>query len=98
MNTAQMRMTLGPAIVVVHATAFAKIMLFTELTLSPPQRFDVAMLLIPVTVAYFMAVVRSAVRNKASSEPGPSITLEYLVIAILVSIMFLGALLFAVFS
>jgi hypothetical protein len=98
MSASLLRTTVGLAVVLVHCVAFAKLMLFSEYELSPPQRFDVAMILIPVTSAYFMAVVRSAIRNKLNVEPALKVSTEYSAIVCIVTAMFLGALLYAVFS
>jgi hypothetical protein len=77
--------------------AFFGVVSWQRQYIEPDVRLDVAMLLMPITATYFMAVVRSAVqrRNVRGSD---CVTAEYGVIVGLVTLAFCGALLYITFS
>jgi len=66
----------------------------------PPgaDRLDLALLLIPVSAGYFVAVVRSAIQNQSINETVTLVNMNYVVIVLSVTLFFCGALLFFVFS
>jgi hypothetical protein len=84
-------MIIGTSVILVHIFSFAMIMFFKAEWLSMSQRIDVALVLLPVTATYFMAVVKSAVDEQKNLEPGPPVNLNYVVVVFLVTTTFLAA-------
>ncbi len=55
------------------------------------QRLDMALVLLPVTATYFMAVVKSAVDRQYDFNPGALVNINYVLIVFLVNGAFLAA-------
>jgi hypothetical protein len=85
------RLIVGVLVIGVHIFSFAMIMFFKTEWLSISQRTDVALLLLPVTATYVMAIVKSAVDNKSTLDFGDPVNLNYVVVVFLVTAAFLTA-------
>ncbi|MDE3747367.1 hypothetical protein [Methylobacterium radiotolerans] len=82
---------IGLSVVVVHIFSFAMIMFFKSEWMSMTQRIDVALVLLPVTSTYFMAVVKTAVDDKEKFDDSPRVNLNYILVVFLVTGSFLAA-------
>ena len=93
MHRQLVRLIVGLAVVVVHLFSFAVIMFFKTEWATMSQRLDLAMVLLPVTATYFMAVVKSAVDEQADQNLGRVVNVNYVTIVFLVTGSFLTAVL-----
>jgi hypothetical protein len=87
----RVRLVVGLAVVVVHVFSFAVIMFFKTEWATTSQRSDLALVLLPVTATYFMAVVKSAVEEQSDFELGRLVNVNYVTIVFLVTGAFLAA-------
>jgi hypothetical protein len=92
----QVRLFVGLAVVLVHLFSFATIMFFKADWTTVSQRLDLAMVLLPVTATYFMAIVKSAVDEQSDMDIGRKVNFNYIAIVFLVTGAFLAALIFVV--
>jgi hypothetical protein len=93
------RLTVGLIVIVAHATAFFGIVVWQSKYIPvPSDRLDVAMLMLPVTAAYFVAVIRSAIGRRGAAGHEPPDNLNYVVIVLGVTLLFCGTLVYFVFS
>lgn len=83
-------------ILIAHAASFFWIMWVKAEWTSPAQRQDIALLLLPLTAAYFVAIVRSAIDEKNNSMNGPPVNLFYSLVVITVTVITISALIFTI--
>jgi len=99
MDRELVRLIVALSIILTHIIAFLGIIVWQgEYITSPTERLDVAMLLVPVSSGYFVAVVRSAIQRQDAISGSDRVNLNYVVIVLLVTFAFCGALIFFVFS
>jgi hypothetical protein len=91
MHRQRVRLLIGSAVVLVHLFSFAMIMFFKNEWATMSQRIDLAMVLLPVTATYFMAIVKSAVDEQGDLELGRLVNLNYVIIVCFVTGAFLAA-------
>ena len=91
------RIAIGRAVIIVHAVCFV-IIYFKDEYLSRDQKLDVALLFMPLTAAYVVAVVRSAIDEKLNNDASPKMNLNYSVVVILVTAISLFGLLTTVLN
>jgi hypothetical protein len=98
MNRDYVRLMVGVIVIGTHLIAFFGIIVWQSqyIPLST-DRLDVAMLLIPVSAGYFVAVVRSAIQFQDVKSTGRYVNINYVVIVLIVTIAFCGTLLYFVF-
>lgn len=90
------RIGVGLGVILVHATCFIIIFFGKDAYLSPPQKIDVALLFMPITAAYLVAVVRSAVENSVPTNASTPVNLNYALVVLLVTLITLLGLLWTV--
>ncbi|MDP3075890.1 hypothetical protein [Bradyrhizobium sp.] len=100
MNIEVMRLVVGLIVLATHIVAFFGIVVWQSGYIPvATERLDLALLLVPVSAGFFLAVVRSAVQNRkamiAAAEP---VGVNYVAVVTTVALAFSGALLFFVFS
>lgn len=88
---------LGLLILLTHVLSFFGIV-FWQSYISSDDRLDVAMLLFPITAAYFVAIVRSAITRQDVVDTVRKVTTNYLLIVGVTSVAFCLALLSFVFG
>ena len=88
------RIIIGASIIVVHAICYVLIMFQKGDYFTAAQRVDLGLLFVPVTSAYFVAVVRSAIEEQGRKTLSRTVNLNYCVIVSLVTILALGGLVF----
>jgi len=98
MNKEYFRLGIGVAIILVHAACFLVIFYGKDDYLTPRQKIDVALLFMPITAAYTVAVVRAAVENSNLIPVPTKVSLNYAVIVLLVTVITLFGLLWTVVS
>ena len=99
MNRDYVRLIVGIIIIGTHVVAFWAIVVWQRQYIpDPTERIDVAMLLLPVSAGYFLAVVRSAIQFQDVANSGRRVNLNYIVVVFLVTFAFCSALLYFVFS
>jgi hypothetical protein len=98
MKKESFRIGVGIAIIVAHATCFVTIFYFKDEYLTSSQKIDVALLFMPITAAYVVAVVRSAVENSMTTDASPAVNLNYALIVLLITIVTLLGLIWTVIS
>jgi hypothetical protein len=89
------RIGIGVAVIAVHTICFFMIY-YKDAYLSPSQKLDVALLFMPITTAYVVAIVKSAIDEKGTKGLGPSVNLNYAIIVILFTVITLVGLLITV--
>src|SRR5262245_50873813 len=96
MRREHFRIIIGVAVIAVHALCFAVIMFFKEDALTDQQRLDVALLFVPITAAYVVAIVRSAIEEQATPGQTNRVNLNYCIIVSLFTGLALAGLLWTV--
>jgi hypothetical protein len=74
------RYMVGAAVIVVHAACFVAIIYFKDDAFTQPQRIDLGLLLLPITAAYVVAIVRSAIVEQSNPAVGRPVSLNYCII------------------
>lgn len=93
------KLIVGLSVILTHLIALFGIIVWKSTYIpDAAERLDVAMLLVPVSAGYFVAVIRSAIQNQTVRNEGKLVNWNYTVIVLLVTIAFCGALLYFVFS
>ncbi|MET2825830.1 hypothetical protein [Mesorhizobium shangrilense] len=92
------RMGIGVSVIAVHAICFAIIFFGKDAYLSSAQKIDVALLFMPITAAYVVAIVRNAVDNATAAADSSKVNLNYALIALLITVITLLGLLWTVIS
>jgi hypothetical protein len=99
MNRESVRLIVGMSVIVTHIVAFLGIVVWQkDYITSPAERLDVAMLLVPVSAGYFVAVVRSAIQRQDVIDERKPVNLNYIVVSLLVTFAFCGTLIYFVFN
>jgi hypothetical protein len=99
MNKEHFRLGIGVSVILVHAACFLLIFYAKDEYLSPRQKIDVALLFMPITAAYVVAVVRTALDEGSDLQFASSkVSLNYLVIVTLITAICLLGLLWTVHS
>ena len=99
MNRDTVKFLVGAGILLSHAVAFFGIVAWkSEYIPAALDRLDVAMILVPVTAGYFLAVVRSAIANQSTTEPVRRVNGNYAFVVLFVTVIFCAALLYMVFQ
>jgi hypothetical protein len=86
------------SVIVVHIVAFATIMMFKNDWTSPSQRFDFASVLLPITAAYLVAIVKNAIDEQFVIDTTAPVNAYYVSVVLSVTASFLFAILFVVFE
>jgi len=98
MHKEHVRMAIGLAVIVVHAMCLGIIYFFKDAYLSQSQKLDVALLFMPITAAYVVAVVRSAVQDQGKFGMGSLVNANYVMIVGTFTVLALGGLLWTAIS
>jgi hypothetical protein len=94
-----LRMIVGLMVVGAHAAAFFGITIWQSAYIPiAGERLDAALLLVPISAAYFVAVIRSAIQHRAAVGHEAPDNLNYVVIVILITALFSGTLVYFVFE
>jgi hypothetical protein len=89
----------GAGVILTHVIAFFGIVAWQSKYIpAAMDRLDVAMILVPVTAGYFLAIIRSAIQNQSSNEPVRLVNANYVFVVLLVTAAFCIAMLYFVFS
>ena len=91
------RTLVGLLVIIAHGTAFIGIFVSPYFPL-PSEQLDLVMLLLPVTSAYFVAVIRSAIQRRGYVGHEPPDNLNYIITVFVVTGLFCGCLVYFVFS
>jgi hypothetical protein len=92
------RIGVGLSVILVHAACFVVIFFGKDAYLTSSQKVDVALLFMPITAAYVVAVVRTAIENSAPVDTFTPINLNYALVVLLITIITLAGLLWTVAS
>src|SRR5215471_8082350 len=93
------RLAVGILVIVTHVAAFFGIVIWQSGYIpSGIERLDLALVLVPVSASYFMAVARSAVQHREDLSGGEPVNVNYVVIALLITLSFCAGLLVFVFG
>lgn len=98
MNRDVVRTTVGIGVILTHLVAFFAIVIWKrDYIPDAAERLDLAMLLLPISAGYFVAVIRSAIQNQVIST-AQRVNWNYIIVVVLVTSAFCVALLYFVFS
>jgi uncharacterized Tic20 family protein len=93
------RLGVGVLVILCHFAAFAGIILWQQQFIpAANERIDSALLLVPVTAGYLLAVVRSAIQRKDLFDSEGRVNLNYVIVVALVTVAFCISLLYTVFA
>jgi hypothetical protein len=98
MTRAQLRTIVGLSVIVIHALCFWILREWKTDWLSPAERQDISLLLIPITATYFVAIVRSAIEHRSPIKDKKKLSFFYVAVVCVVTFLFLSALLSLVMS
>jgi hypothetical protein len=90
------RYFVGITVLLIHIAVY--VILRGKSSLTPPERSDLFLLLMPITAAVVLAVVRSAIEERNSLDLGPPVNLFYASVVFIVTISYAVALLSTVIS
>jgi hypothetical protein len=90
------RIGVGLAVILIHATCFAIIFFGKDDYLSSTQKIDIALLFMPITAAYVVAIVRAAIENSAPTDVSTPVNINYALVVFLITIITLLGLLWTV--
>ncbi len=93
-----LRIFVGVSVILTHLMAFIGIVVVRASHIPSNERLDVAMILIPVSAAYFMAVVRSAIQLQDVLSSIKQVNINYTVVVSLVTVSFCAVLLYYVYG
>jgi hypothetical protein len=96
MKKENFRIGVGLSVILVHAACFAIIFFGKDDYLTASQKIDVALLFMPITAAYVVAIVRTAVENSAPTDTVTAVNLNYSLVVLLVTTITLVGLLWTV--
>ena len=96
MNKEFFRIFIGASVLAVHAFCFFWIFYMKDEYLSMPQRISIALLFMPITAAYVVAIIRHAIENATLRETHPVVNLNYAIIISMFTVITLGGLLWTV--
>jgi hypothetical protein len=80
MRREHFRIAVGSAVIVVHAICYAIIIFAKSDWFTVAQQIDLGLLFLPITSAYLVAVVRSAIEEQASTKKSTKVNLNYSII------------------
>lgn len=94
------KMIVGVGVILAHLAAFFGIVVWQSKYIpSGAERLDIAMVLVPVSAGYFLAVVRSAIQNQGVTKTESSlVNWNYIAIVLVVTFAFCAALVYFVYS
>jgi hypothetical protein len=92
-----LRTFVGVLVIVTHIISFIGLIVIRKDYIPQGEHLDVAMVLIPVSAAYFMAIVRSAIQLQDVFSSSQRVNMNYVVVVILVTLSFCIALLYFVY-
>src|SRR2546427_6507720 len=92
-----LRTFVGVSVILTHITSFVGLVIIRKDYIPYGEHLDVAMILIPVSSAYFMAIVRSAIQLQDVLSSTKRVNVNYIVIVSLVTLSFCIALLYFVY-
>ena len=98
MKKSFVRMFVGMSIIIVHIVAFFGIVVFQREYIPSEDKLDVALVLLPITAAYLVAVVRSAIGMQSVHDSKELVNINYIGVIGLVTIAFCAGLLAFVFG
>jgi hypothetical protein len=96
MRREHFRIFIGVSVIATHAACFFIILTRKADYFTANQRIDLGLLLLPISSAYFVAVVRSAIEEQGRTTLGRKVNLNYTIIVSTVTLLALGGLLFTV--
>lgn len=96
MNKEFFRIFIGASVIAVHALCFFWIFYMKDDYLSLSQRTSIALLFMPITAAYVVAIIRHAIENAIPREIHPVVNLNYAIIISMFTVITLGGLLWTV--
>lgn len=96
MRLAYFRLVVGVSVILTHGLSFAIIFFWKDAYLSMSQKIDMALIIMPITAAYAVGVVRSALERGNEISKGPKMNLNYSIVVISVTLMSMTGLLFTV--
>lgn len=92
------RLAVSGLVISTHLLAFFTIMFLESDFASPTERTDAALLLLPITAAYVLAIGRRAISSQGDVDIGPVVNAEYILFVSLITSGFVAAMLLTVFS
>lgn len=98
MTSEKVRMIVGLLVILTHIVSYAGVILFKSEHIPPNDRFDVALVLIPVSAAYVVAIVRSAINRQGEIGTTTVVNWNYALVTFLITAAFCLALLVIVFG
>lgn len=90
------RIFIGASVIATHAFCFFWIFYMKEDYLSLSQRISIALLFMPITAAYVLAIIRNAVENAAPRKVDQVVNLNYVIIISMFTVITLGGLIWTV--
>lgn len=94
MDREYFKIGVGVSVISVHALCFLIVLFTKDDWLSPAQRIDIGLLLLPVTASYAAAVVRSAVEDQGKKWKRRPVNLNYaLIVSLFTGFTLIGLLL-----
>lgn len=91
------KIAVSALVIITHIISFFAIVVIRQAYFHPEMRLNLALTLIPVTATYFMAIVRDAVETQRDRSVGIPVSINYVAIALIVTIAFCASLLYFVF-
>lgn len=92
------RLSVGLTVISTHFLAFLAIVVLRRSYFPSDDRLDLAMLLLPITATYVMAIVRSAIRDKETIDEARYVNINYVVVVGIITLGFCIGLLFFVYG
>jgi hypothetical protein len=89
-------MVIGVAVISVHIICYLIIIYGKAQWFTPEQQIDLGLLFLPVTSAYLLAIVRSAIQDQHRHSRGLKVNLNYCIIVVLVTFATLAGLLITI--
>jgi hypothetical protein len=87
------RIFIGASVIVVHVACYLIIVFGKAEWFTPEQQTDLGLMFVPVTSAYVVAIVRSAIEEQSVQSSGPQVNVNYLVVVSLFTVATLMGLL-----
>lgn len=92
------RLGVSTCVILTYFFSFFSIMFFISDYATSVERLDTALLLIPITAAYVLAIGRRAISGQLDFDASPVVNVEYLIFVVLITVGFLSALTLIILS
>jgi hypothetical protein len=90
------RIIIGASVIVVHVICYLIIVFGKSEWFTPEQQIDLGLLFVPVTSAYVVALVRSAIEEQGVQSSGPKVNMNYFIVVSLFTLATLAGLLITI--